>query len=320
MTDAEGDDEGEFLADQESVRVRAGVGANSGQGGLLANDPTGMDSVAFRFQVQLTDDCLLLQCDGTLTGVAQITGAGDISGNPQDNGGQSALVDANGCPVEAVTTLDVQTGVCPPVLIEPVGTTCLGSDIALEVPEFVNNPIAESLANYTWTGPEGFSANTASALIENAQFENAGNYLLEVTFTGLECLLSTADFDLLVHQPAPQFTPPPSQCDGDNAFAFTGSGAQFIGPEYTWSFDGGVPAAATAVHGAVGKEHDAAVLLRLVAEVKRLDDLRLSSRCHQQETEQGRRVRPAPKCIREGQGGGRGKAVHGHKIRAQRST
>lgn len=247
MTDAEGDDEGEFLADQETVRVRAGVGANAGQGGLLANDPTGMDSVAFRFQVQLTDDCLLLQCDGTLTGVAQITGAGDISGNPQNNDGQSALVDANGCPVEAVTTLDVQTGVCPPVLIEPVGTTCLGSDIALEVPEFVNNPIAESLANYTWTGPEGFSANTASALIENAQFENAGNYLLEVTFTGLECLLSTADFDLLVHQPAPQFTPPPSQCDGDNAFAFAGSGAQFIGPEYTWSFDGGVPAAATGI-------------------------------------------------------------------------
>ena len=147
--------------------------------------------------------------------------AGDISGNPQDNDGQSALVDANGCPVEAVTTLEVQTGVCPPVLIEPVGTTCLGSDIALEVPEFINNPIAESLANYTWTGPDGFSANTASALVENAQFENAGNYLLEVTFTGLECLLSTADFDLLVHQPAPQFTLPPSQCDGDNAFAFT---------------------------------------------------------------------------------------------------
>ena len=82
----------------------------------------------------------------------------------------------------------------------------------------------------------------------------------------------------------------------------------------------GAGVAATAIHGAVGKEHDAAVLLRLVADVKRLDDLRLSSRCHQQETEQGRRVRPAPKCIREGHGGGRGKAVHGHKIRAQMPT
>ena len=146
---------------RQTVRVRAGVGANAGQGGLLENDPLGLDSVAFRFQVQLTDDCLLLQCDGTLTGGGLwIFGAGDISGNAQDNDGQSALVDANGCPVEAVTTLDVQTGVCPPVLIEPVGTTCLGSDIALEVPEFINNPIAESLANYTWSGPDGFSANT----------------------------------------------------------------------------------------------------------------------------------------------------------------
>ena len=47
MTDAEGDDEGEFLTDAETVRVRAGVGANAGQGGLLANDPTGMDRTAW---------------------------------------------------------------------------------------------------------------------------------------------------------------------------------------------------------------------------------------------------------------------------------
>ena len=110
------------------------------QVGALNNDPTGQDSISYRFQVQLTDDCLLLQCDGTLTGAANIYGFGDISGNTQTNDGASALLDANGCPVEEVTTLEVQTGVCPPVAIEPVGTTCLGDDVALEVPAFMDNP------------------------------------------------------------------------------------------------------------------------------------------------------------------------------------
>ena len=132
---------------------------------MLNNDPMGQDSIAYRYRVQLTDDCLLLQCDGSLTAEADIFGAGDISGNSQTNEGASALVDANGCPVEEVTVLDVATGVCPPVTIEPVGTTCLGDDVDLEVPELINNPLAISLANYTWTGPNGFTANGPTASI-----------------------------------------------------------------------------------------------------------------------------------------------------------
>ena len=98
--------------------------------------------------------------------------------------------------MEGVTVLDVQTGVCPPVLIEPTGTTCLGDDVTLTVPQFTNNPLAESLANYSWTGPEEFTGATASAFIANAALSNAGLYTLEVTFTGLECLLSSAAYTL----------------------------------------------------------------------------------------------------------------------------
>jgi hypothetical protein len=97
---------------------------------------------------------MLLQCDGTLSAEADIYGAGNISGNDQTNDGASALVDENGCPVEEVTVLEVQTGVCPPVSIEPTGTTCIGDDVALEVPQFANNPLRQSLANYTWSGPQ----------------------------------------------------------------------------------------------------------------------------------------------------------------------
>ena len=241
MTDAEGDDAGEFLVDDQMVRVRAGVGANLNTGGTLDNDPLGMDSVAFKFQVQLTDDCLLLQCDGTLTGAANIFGQGDISGNAQSNDGASGLSDANGCPVEGVTVLDVQTGVCPPVVIEPSGTTCLGDDVSLSVPQFSNNPLAASLANYAWSGPDGYSGGTATAFIANATDINAGVYNLEVTFSGLECLLSSAAYTLNVHVPEPDFDPPGAQCLEDNAFNFEGEGAAFADAVYSWTFENGTP-------------------------------------------------------------------------------
>lgn len=241
MTDAVGDDPGEFVADQQMVQVRVGAGATATSGGTLNNDPLGLDSVAFKFQVQLTEDCLLLQCDGTLTGAADIFGEGDISGNAQTNDGASALYDANGCPVDAVTVLNVQTGVCPPVVIEPVGTTCLGDDVTLLVPEFTSNPLAESLANYSWTGPDGYAGTNPSAFIPDAAAANAGIYNLEVTFTGLECLLSSAAFDLTVHAPAPGFTPPDSQCLDGNSFTFIAEGAIYGGAAYSWAFDGATP-------------------------------------------------------------------------------
>ncbi|MDA9019303.1 PKD domain-containing protein [Flavobacteriales bacterium] len=241
MTDAAGDDPGEFLVDDQMVQVRIGATADGTTGGTLNNDPTGQDSISYRFQVQLTDDCLLLQCDGTLTGAANIYGFGDISGNTQTNDGASALLDANGCPVEEVTTLEVQTGICPPVAIEPVGTTCLGDDVALEVPAFMDNPLAESLANYSWSGPNGFTSSDATAYLPSAELTDAGSYFLEVTFTGLECLLSSANYEMLVHVPTPLFDAPESQCIDGNAFDFAAQGDQFPGATFQWSFENSDP-------------------------------------------------------------------------------
>ena len=251
MTDALGDDPGEFEEDLQTVRVRLGQGANGLQGGMLDNDPMGQDSVAYRYRVQLTDDCLLLQCDGSLTAEADIFGAGDISSNSQTNEGASALVDANGCPVEEVTVLEVATGVCPPVTIEPVGTTCLGDDVDLEVPELINNPLAISLANYTWTGPNGFNANGPTASIPAADFGDAGVYTMEVTFDGLTCLLSTADFTLDVHEAVPTFDAPESQCLEDNAFDYVALGGMFPDATYSWTFENATPGGSveTAVGG-----------------------------------------------------------------------
>ena len=201
-----------------------GAGANGTQGGQLDNDPLGMDSVAYKYKVALTDDCMLL-CDGTLTAEADIYGAGNISGNDQTNDGASALVDENGCPVEEVTVLEVQTGVCPPVSIEPTGTTCLGDDVALEAP-IRQQPLGAGLANYTWSGPNG-TMDGPTAFIPGADFEDAGTYLMEVTFEGLECLLSSADC-LVVHEAVPNFDHP-RQCLDDNTFDFVAGGAVYAG-------------------------------------------------------------------------------------------
>lgn len=238
LTDGPGDDRGEYDPLAQAVRVRVGTGAGAVVGGDLANDPTGADSVAFRFHVQLTDDCLVLQCDGTLSGVAHIFGDGAISGNSQTNGGLSAQVDANGCPIEQVTQLDVATGNCPPVEVEPLGTACLGDDVELAVPAFADNPLAAELANYAWNGPNGFESLDPVAMIPDADLVDAGTYGLTVTFTGLACLLNSADFTLDIHVPEPNIVAVDSTCFDGHAVDFIGSGALYPGAAYSWTFEG----------------------------------------------------------------------------------
>lgn len=251
LTDGPGDDRGEFDAVAQAVRVRVGTGAGAVAGGDLANDPTGADSVAFRFHVQLTDDCLVLQCDGTLSGVAHIFGDGAISGNSQTNGGLSAQVDANGCPIEQVTQLAVATGNCPPVVVEPLGTACLGDDVELAVPAFSDNPLAAELANYVWTGPNGFESLDPVAFIGDADLADAGTYALTVTFTGLGCLLNSADFTLDIHVPEPAIEAVDSTCFDGHAVDFIGSGALYAGAAYEWAFEGAPDAVGAGVSGVV---------------------------------------------------------------------
>jgi len=251
LTDGPGDDRGEFDPVAQAVRVRVGTGAGAMVGGDLANNPTGADSVAFRFQVQLTDDCLILQCDGTLSGVAHIFGDGEISGNSQTNNGLSALVDADGCPLGTVTEVAVATGNCPPVNIEPLGTACLGDDVELAVPVFAGNPLAESLAQYAWSGPGGFVSDQAVAGIDNLEAASAGTYLLEITFTGLSCLLNTAAFELTVHEPDPSFEAPDSTCFDGHALDFIGQGALYPGVVYAWEFEGAEAAVGAGVNDVV---------------------------------------------------------------------
>ena len=239
LTDDAGDDPGEYDPVANAVTVRVGEGATAVAGGDLISNANGSDSTAFRFQVTLTDDCLVLQCDGNLEGVAHIFGAGDISGNSTTNNGLSSLLDANGCPIGSVMILPVETGTCPPVNVSVSGTACLGDDVSLYVPNFQNNPMAESLANYTWSGPGGYSSEESVAQITNADLNDSGVYAVEVTFTGLECILNAADIALEIFDPAPSFESPESQCLEGNYFDFVATGNTVPTALFTWTFDGG---------------------------------------------------------------------------------
>lgn len=235
LSDGAGDDAGEYDAAGHSVTVRVGSGATETLGGDLVNNPTGQDSTAFKFQGTLTDDCMILQCNGTLDGVAYIFGAGDISGNSIDNNGLSSLVDVNGCPLGAGNQLTVETGACPAVEVVQSSTSCLGEDVALYVPIFQDNPVAESLAQYSWAGPNGYVSTNSVAQIQNVSFIDSGVYALELTFEGLECILNTAAWTLEVHDPSPLFEVPISQCLEGNSFDFVAEGALESAAVYTWS-------------------------------------------------------------------------------------
>ena len=120
MTDAVRGRSGRVHRGRPNGACTHGAGANGTKGDNWDNDPLGMDSVAYKYKVALTDDCMPCTRHATAE-AADIYGAGNISGNDQTNDGASALVDENGCPVEEVTVLEVQTGVCPLVSIEPTG-------------------------------------------------------------------------------------------------------------------------------------------------------------------------------------------------------
>ena len=192
MTDGTGDDEGEYLVADELVRVRVGAGANAVRWRriFLMNDPLGQDGVALHFKSRLTDDCLLLQCDGTPNpAAAYIYGEGDISGNSQFNDGARRL---SGCQRLPRGGSDRARGTNRrlPTCSHRAG----GYDLSRrqssrsKCPRFENNPLAQSLANYTWTGPNGFSANTPQPTSPMRHLTMPAT-CWRVTFTGLECLL-----------------------------------------------------------------------------------------------------------------------------------
>jgi gliding motility-associated-like protein/uncharacterized repeat protein (TIGR01451 family) len=183
-TDASGDDQAEYNAVNKILKFRIGIGANNTAGGQVQASSTGADSTVVKFRVQVINDCLMFQCDSTLSHVAYIYGTGNISGNSYNNGGASDTYDANGCPSEASNVLLIDVSGCPPPTIGFNPPVCVGESLVLTASFSAD-------ANYSWTGPLSFSTNANTQTITNAQLASSGQYAVHITFPGLDCSIDT---------------------------------------------------------------------------------------------------------------------------------
>ena len=193
-TDIAGDDQAEYDAATNSIKVRIGTGADAASGGEVIASPEGTDSTVITFLVTVVDDCLMFQCDSTLEHVTYIFGTGEISGNDYGNDGASDLLDANGCPLTASNTLLINVSGCPPPSVDYNDPVCETESLNLEA-------TFSALANYSWSGPNGFSSSNPSVTIPEVELSDTGIYSVQITFDGLDCLIDT--FETVIIHPNP---------------------------------------------------------------------------------------------------------------------
>ncbi|MEN9969264.1 MAG: hypothetical protein RIR94_1460, partial [Bacteroidota bacterium] len=189
-TDAPGDDQAEYDAVNRFVKYRVGTGASASNGGSMIN--TSLDSVLVKFQVQISNDCLILKCDSTLENKAYIFGTGSLSGNTVTNNGTSDVYDAFGCPTSANNEVTITTASCPPVNFTFNDPLCPGDTLQLNTPN-------SQWANYLWSGPQGFTGTIHNPFVANISTLNSGVYELDVTFNGSTCTFNNITNSIVVH-------------------------------------------------------------------------------------------------------------------------
>ena len=193
-TDIAGDDQAEYDAATNSIKIRIGTGADALTGGEVIASSEGADSTVVKFRVTVVDDCLMFQCDSTLEHVTYIFGTGEISQNEYGNDGASDLLDANGCPLTASNTLLINISGCPPPSVDYNDPVCESETLNVDA-------TFSALANYSWSGPNGFTDSNASFTIPDVELTDSGVYNVQITFDGLDCLIDT--FETVIIHPTP---------------------------------------------------------------------------------------------------------------------
>ncbi len=191
-TDATGDDQAEYDPINRIIKARVNSGATNSIGGLMLNTSTGSDSAVVRFRVRVVNDCVILSCDSTLENKAYIFGTGGISSNSYNNGGASDLYDANGCPSSSSNLISVFAPNCPIIAISDNAPFCIGDNLVLTSPY-------SSYANYTWTGPNGFTSDSSSITIPNASSVNTGMYSLSISLQDGSCTYNNLLDSVIIH-------------------------------------------------------------------------------------------------------------------------
>jgi gliding motility-associated-like protein len=226
-TDATGDDQGEYFAATNTIKVRVGTGANSVTGGQMNNSTLGIDSTQIKFRATATTDCVVLQCDNIINNRAYIFGTGNVSGNNWNNGSNPDIFDGSGCPVPGTTNTPISAASCSPPAAGSNSPVCTGNTISLSTTP------ASSIATYSWSGPGGFTSTAANPTRTNATAAMAGTYTCVITVPSSTCSYTVTTTVVVNTTPA---TPSPSSntpvCTGNTINLST---AAVAGATYSWT-------------------------------------------------------------------------------------
>jgi gliding motility-associated-like protein len=226
-TDAAGDDQAEYFAATNTIKVRVGTGANAVSGGQMNNSTLGIDSTQIKFRAVATTDCIVLQCDNIINNRAYIFGTGNVSGNSWSNGSNPDIFDGSGCPVPGTTNTPISAASCSPPAAGSNSPVCTGNTISL-----LSTP-ASTIATYSWTGPGGFVSTAANPNRANATAAMAGTYTCVITVPSSVCSYTVTTTVVINTTPA---TPAPSSntpvCTGNTINLST---AAVAGATYSWT-------------------------------------------------------------------------------------
>ncbi len=114
-TDAAGDDQAEFSAAGNYLKVRLGAGANSTKGGLLGITAATDSISTFKFRVKITDDCSVFKCTNSVRNLAYATFSGQTSKAGRSTVSSPSGLDAFGCPIQGPSVLTVLVPPCVPI-------------------------------------------------------------------------------------------------------------------------------------------------------------------------------------------------------------
>jgi uncharacterized repeat protein (TIGR01451 family) len=240
LTEATGDDQGEYNATSRSIKVRIGTGANATTGGNMVNTPTGVDSTVVRFRATVTTECTKLVCDNVVSNLAYLKGVGQISGNFLVGASNPDFFDAAGCPVKGSTVTALNAGLCSPFSASSNSPVCIGSAITLFSPSTTN-------ATYAWSGPNGFTSNVQNPIIPVSVGADNGIYTVTITYMGSPTCSSMYSTTVVV-SPVVNIAAPETSCTANDDKVLSGTTVNMTasgGTTYNWSSSLGTGATKT---------------------------------------------------------------------------
>ena len=176
-----------FSSDQKEPVINMATSDNAGLYSLVAT-VNGYELPVVETEVVMTEktrveiDSTIRQGETILFNDQQISASGTY---------QDTLTSAtSGC--DSIVTLNLSVVDYDPIIITNNGPLCEGESLSFSVKDVPKN------AEFSWSGPNGFSSVADSPIVDNVLNTNSGTYSLTVTVNGI--VLPTAETEVVVNE------------------------------------------------------------------------------------------------------------------------